>query len=219
MLEGNGRMSAKDNPISDKKHFKINRDVIIEPEMFYSEAFKTLSASALRTLMRCLQKRKWEYRRLPGAKARSRVYLDDGFIFPYTEAAFLGIGTTQFWKNMRTLVELGFIDVHYQGGWYQRNEKERDYSIYRISDRWKLYGTASFKHVPKAQVLSPEYFIRKNLEKKDLRATSQKRSRPLHESEVDGGKRGNPRLHESEVDRKKHVTRKGLKTVATRGES
>jgi hypothetical protein len=191
----------------DRSHLKIKKTVVIEPDLFYSEAFKSLSASAMRTLMRCLQKRNWVCKKDPGTNFKRVVYLDEPFIFPYEEARFLGIGTTQYWKNMTKLVEVGFVDIVHQGGWYQKYKKEKDYSVYKLSDRWKLYGTDNFKRIDKAQVLSPEYFIRKNLEKKDSRATSRKRSELLHESEVDKGKKADARLHKSEVDdvRQEHV--------------
>jgi hypothetical protein len=109
----------------DKKQFKIKNKILIEPDMFYSGPFKALSASAIRTLMRCLQKRKWN--KVKGSNGKKKiVYVNDGFIFPYIEATFLGIGTTQHSNNIRKLVELGFLDIVHQGGWYQKNKRTRE---------------------------------------------------------------------------------------------
>lgn len=182
------------------KAYKIKRDIVIDDEMFYSEPFKALSASALRTLMRCLQKRSWKKEKVNGRK--KMVYTNPDFIFPYAEADFLDIGTTQFWKNMKQLIEMGFIDLVYQGGWYQKNQREKDYSVYRLSDRWKKYGTSEFKQTEKARVLQPDFYIRKNLERKKTRATSQKRRGQLRNSEVEGAKQPYGRLHKSEVEDK-----------------
>jgi hypothetical protein len=190
--------ATNDNLNFDKKHFKIKNKVFVEPDMFYSKAFKTLSASALRTLLRCLQKRKWNKVKRNGKKKIE--YVNDGFIFPYAEAQYLGIGTTQYWKNIKTLVEVGFIDIIHQGGWYQRYEKQKDYSIYKLSDRWKLFDTKDFKKIEKPNALNPEFYIRKNLEKQKAQTTSRKRSGHLHESEVDRRKQANDRLHKVEVD-------------------
>lgn len=181
----------------EKQSFKIKNKIMIEPEMFYSEAFNGLSGSALRTLLRCLQKRKWDKQKVHGKK--QVVYHNDGFIFPYSEAAFLKIGTTQFWKNMTALVKQGFLDIVHQGGWYQKNEKEKDYSVYKLSDRWKKYGTSEFQTIEKPKVLQPDFYVRKNIERQKKKATSQKRSGQLHESEGDKGKQHNDRLHESEA--------------------
>lgn len=194
-----GSVALNDSLNFDKKRFKIKNKIIIEPDMFYSGSFKRLSASAIRTLMRCLQKRKWNKVKSNGKK--KIVYENDGFIFPYVEAKFLGIGTTQHSKNVKALVEVGFLDIVHQGGWYQKNERTRDYSVYKLSDRWKLYDTKYFVKVEKPKVLNPEFYIRKNIEKQKARATSQKRSGHLHRSEVDGTKQGNNRLHKSEVGR------------------
>ncbi len=181
----------------EKQKFKINNKIMIEPDMFYSEAFMGLSASAIRTLLRCLQKRKFGKEKVHGKKRT--VYYNDEFIFPYSEAAFLKIGTTQYWKNIITLVERGFLDVIHQGGWYQKNEKEKDYSVYKLSERWKKYGTPSFQRIEKPKVLQADFYVQSNIRKKKTKATSQKRSGHLYESEVDRAKHDIDRLHESEV--------------------
>lgn len=189
-------MAPNDNLNIDKKHFKIKNKILIEPDMFYSLAFKILSASAIRTLMRCLQKRKWNRVKRNGRKQIE--YTDDGFIFPYAEADFLGIATTQFWKNIKKLVEVGFLDIVHQGGWFQKDEKQKDYSIYKFSDRWKLYGTENFRSVEKKKVLQHEYYVRENLKRQKTRTTSQKGSDLLHKDEVGRATQDNNRLHNSE---------------------
>ena len=182
----NPKLTANIN--SGKSKFKIKRRIVIEPDLFYSDAFKSLSASALRTLLRCLQKREWSKTKQGGMKRV--VYWNNEFIFPYAEAKFLGISTTQFWKNIKALVEIGFLDIVYQGGWYQKNEKEKDYSRYKLSDRWREYNTKDFKPIEKAKVFQPDYYIRKNLERKKTQATSRMRSGQLHRNEVDRAKQG-----------------------------
>lgn len=157
----------------EKQKFKIKRKIMIDPDMFYSEAFKGLSASALKTLMRCLQKRKWDKVKIH--RKKQNVYRNDDFIFPYREAAFLGIGTTQHWTNIKKLIEVGFIDLVCQGGWYQKNEREKDYSVYKLSERWKKYGTPDFQEIKKSKVLREQFHIRENMKRQKLKVTSQKR--------------------------------------------
>jgi len=183
----------------EKQKYQIRKKIIVEPDMYYSDAFKSLSASALRTLMRCLQKRKWENGKKYGKKVT--IYLNDGFIFPYFEAAKLGIGTTQHWKNINKLVKVGFLDIQHQGGWYQKHEKEKDYSVYLLSERWRRFGTPDFKHVEKPKSLQPDYYVQKNISRKKSKATSRKRRCHLHDSEVDRPKKAIYRLHDSEVDK------------------
>lgn len=188
--------------------FKIKNEIRITADMFYSEAFKSLSRSAIITLMRCLQKRKWIVEG-KGIK-RKRIYLNEGFIFPYTEAAFLGIGTTQHWKNMTKLIEVGFIDMVHQGGWYQKNERERDYNVYILSDRWHDYGKPEFQAVKKEKVLMENSHIRKNIERQKLKSTSLKRRCCLHSSEGDRPQTRNYRLHSSEGDTTEQKTPESL---------
>jgi hypothetical protein len=164
-----------------------------------------------------LQKRKWNKVKLGGKK---RIIYDDseGFLFPYAEAEELGISrTTQHWKNMKTLYDMGFIDIIHQGGWYQKHEKEKDYSIYKISNRWRQYGTPNFKPVEKKKVLQPDYYIRENLKRQKTKATSRKRSGQLHESEDDRGKKEKNRLHETEVVIKPECTAERLTRSEERG--
>jgi len=177
---------------------KINNEIRIKADIYYSEAFNSLSRSGMVTLMRCLQKRKWKFE---GKRNKKMVYLDEGFIFPYAEAAFLGIGTTQYWKNINKLIEVGFLDVVHQGGWYQRHEREKDYSVYKNSERWRNYGTADFVKAEKKKTLPKSFHIREHLLQKKLKTTSLKRRGHLHKSEVDRLKTRDDRLHNSEVDK------------------
>jgi hypothetical protein len=180
---------------------KINNEIRIKAEIYYSEAFKaiTRSGSTIITIMRCLQKRKWKFE--GKRKSKKMVYLDEGFIFPYTEAAFLGIGTTQHWKNIKKLIEVGFLDPVHQGGWYQKHERERDYSVYKLSERWRNYGTHEFKTVEKEKVLPKRFHIREHIARQKLKTTSLKRRCQLHKSEDDSLKTDNNRLHNSEGDK------------------
>jgi hypothetical protein len=191
--------------------YKIRNKIFIEPDLFYSDAFKVLSASAIRTLMRCLQKRKWEKVKVHNKK--QIVYTDEGFIFPYTEAAFLGIGTTQFWKNIKKLIDVGFLDLVHQGGWYNKDEKEKDYNVYKLSERWRKYNTPEFVMVEKPKVLPKNFHIRENIERKKSKVTSQKRSGQLHKNEGERIKQDNDRLQKSEVGEQVLESRQSLSAI------
>jgi hypothetical protein len=189
--------------VKEDNKYKIRKKILIEPDLFYSLAFNELSRSGIKTLMRCLQKRKWENTKVHGKK--QTIYTNEGFIFPYTEAAFLGIGTTQHWKNIRQLIEIGFLDLVYQGGWYQKHDREKDYSVYQLSERWRKYNTAEF--VKKEKPKNPYH----QLKGQKLKVTSQKRNGQLHKGEGDRHESANDRFHESEGDK---TERKSLQTLA-----
>lgn len=183
--------------IPDK--YKTRNAIWIDAAMFYSEAFQSIkkSASAINTLLRCLQKRKFDRIKVHGKK--QTVYTDEPFIFPYREAKIvLGIGTTQYWKNIRKLIEVGFLDLEYQGGWYQKHEKEKDYSRYKFSQRWQKFGKLDFVRVEITKALPAGFHIRANMARQELKTTSLKRSGQLHSSEGVRVKSDNSRLHSSE---------------------
>ena len=192
------------------ENLKIKSQVRLDADIIYSKAFKEImsSGSAITTLMRCYQKRKWDDSR---GRKKKPAYLNEPFIFPYNEMKDLwGIRTTQHWKNMNRLIEVGFLDLEHQGGWYQKNERTKDFSRYKLSERWRKYGTPEFKKVEKERVLPDRFHVRENIARKELKATSLKRSGHLHNSEDDRPKTGNCRLHESEVDR---IDKKDVKSL------
>ncbi len=188
--------------MKEDNKFKIRNKILIEPDLFYSPAFNELSKSGIKTLMRCLQKRKWETVKVRRGKKQT-VYSNEGFIFPYKEAAVLNIGTTQFWMNIKNLIALGFLDLVYQGGWYQKHDKDKDYNVYSLSERWRKYNTPEFVAAEKPKVLRDQFHIRENIKRQKLKATSQKRRRQLHKSEGDRVKQGIDRLHDTEGE--KHI--------------
>jgi hypothetical protein len=180
--------------------YRIRSHIWFEADVSYSEAFNCLSKSGIKTLIRCLQKRKFEKVKQNGKY--KYVPTDDGFVFPYAEAAELGIAkATQHWKNLNKLIAVGFLDSVHQGGWYQKKERDKDYSVYKYSERWRKYGKLDFIKVEKKKALPAHFHIRANIARKELKATSQKRSEQLHKSEGDGIKSANCRFHECEGDK------------------
>jgi len=190
-----GRVGAMDIP----NKYKIKNSIWIEPEMFYSEAFRSISksGSTIVTLMRCLQKRKWENTKVGGKKVT--IYTEDGFVFPYAEAAGLGIcKKTQYWKNILKLVEVGFLDMVHQGGWYRKHEKVSDFSVYKFSERWRKFGTPEFVKVEKPKVLPERFHVRANMERQKSKVTSLKRTSHVHDNEHDQAKTDKGRVHNNE---------------------
>jgi hypothetical protein len=138
-----------------KQKYQIRRDVFIEWEILESEAFQKLSATGIKILLRFLQKRKW-------AKVRKRtIYENGGLVFTYAEAADLRIRNTAFYEAVRSLVNVGFIDIEHQGGCYGK-----DYSRYSLSERWRDFGTDKFQKVEKQRSLQRGHDIRSHMQRK-----------------------------------------------------
>lgn len=191
--------------------YRNKRAVWIEPDLFDSEAFRSItkSGSTIVTLMKCLQKRKWERMKVKGKL--KYVFTEDGFIFPYAEAADLKIAKkTQHWKNIIKLIEVGFLDMVHQGGWYRKHERVSDYSVYKYSERWRKYGTPEFVSGEKPKVLPKHFHIRENIKRQKLKVTSLERTSHVHNNEHDSSMSGNRRVHDNEQGMEAMETRQSL---------
>jgi hypothetical protein len=194
--------------------YKIKSNIWIEPDLFYSEAFRSISKSGslIVTLMRCLQKVKREKIKVGGKK--KYIPTKDGFIFPYAEAADLGIAKkTQYWKNITKLIGVGFLDVVHQGGWYRKKERVSDYSVYKYSERWRKYGTTDFVNIEKPKVLPEHSHIRANIERQKLKVTSLERTSHVHNNEPDSSMSENGRVHDNEHNKQAMESRQSLAAV------
>ncbi len=143
-------------------------------EILASQAFKELNASAIRVLLRLLQKRTWSNIKQGGRS--KRIYENHNIVFPYAEAAALGIKTTAFYEAIKKLVEVGFVEIEHQGGTFGH-----DYSMYAISERWRDYGTEKFKKVEKKRSLPRGHDVKSHMHK--IKVTSETRSESLRKHE------------------------------------
>lgn len=164
--------------MNKKKNWSLKkRRVYINGDMFESEAYRLLSAKAAWVLLRFLQKREWSY---PGKKHKNPIYNGKALTFTYEDANFWGISTSQFHTIIKKLVEVGFIDVEHQGGFFGR-----DYSTYNLSTRWRLYGTSLFEKVKKKRVLQAGLDVRSWQSKRIKNATE---NRSYKKARIGGAK-------------------------------
>ena len=146
--------------MSRKKKFKVKRKAWVEPEMMESDAFRSLSASTMWVLLRFTQKLRWSYTKVRGRK--TRVYEISGLTFTYSEAKYFGLSDATFYRAIKTLVERGFLDVEHRGGTFGHGEI-KDYTRFKLSDRWKAWGTPQFvkKDFPRLKFQSVDVQSRK----------------------------------------------------------
>jgi hypothetical protein len=140
------------------KRVSLKRQVRMESDMLESEAVLGLSGKAMWVLLRFLQKRTW--RNTKGRKGGMPVYDNGGLSFPYSEAESYGISTAQFYRILKILVERGFLNPEHRGGAYGR-----DYSTYRLSERWRMFGTERFEYMTLEKVLLPGQDVQSHLAK------------------------------------------------------
>lgn len=107
--------------------------VPITLEMINSQAYKELNGSALKALILCMRKVKEMNR-----TERFKVI----FSLTYPEARKQGFCDATFWRSMKDLQRVGFIDCVMKGG--LRCDRKTQ-SAYRLSLRWKSFGTPNFK--------------------------------------------------------------------------
>ena len=124
-----------------KRKFKLKRKAWVEPKMMESEAFRSLSGKAMWILLRFIQKQTWGH--MKHGVRNIRVYENRGLSFTYTEANYFGISDATFYRSIKTLVEKGFLDPEHRGGSLGQG---RDYSRFKLSDRWSNWGTHAFQY-------------------------------------------------------------------------
>ena len=149
-----------------RKKYSLNTKPWIEPKMMVSEVYRSLSGRAMWVVQRFHQKMPWEKRKMPGSGTKLNFYEKGGLVFTYDEAIYFGISRSRFHTIIIELVDKGFIDIEYQGGCYGR-----DYSRYRISDRWRKWGTPEFKKVTKKRVLQAGLDVQSRKKAKSKKGT------------------------------------------------
>jgi hypothetical protein len=107
--------------------------IAITFEMMDSKAFRAMNQSALKAFIFCMRK----------------VKIDDPidrfkyqFSLTYPEAKKQGLTDSTFCRGMKQLQDLGFTDCVMKGGLDKGIKKA---TLYRLSKRWKDYGTPAFK--------------------------------------------------------------------------
>jgi len=125
------------------RRLKFN-DMYIEREIILSEAFKKLSATAIRVYLIFLAKR--VMKPFQGSKAKcsgkGKYFIENNgeIQFTYKEAEQkYGVSPGAFRTAIGQLVGAGLIDITQPG-----SGLHKDVSLYGISERWKLYGTDDF---------------------------------------------------------------------------
>ena len=131
--------------VRGRKNRKFQPFVALPWDLLNSKAYKDLSASAGKALPYFLGKVKVHF------NAPERYTVD--FSFAYTEAKKYGFANGTHHRNISALMANGFIDPVYKGG---KKSFGMSSSLFRLSVRWKGYGTPSFKTIVWRDIL-PEF--------------------------------------------------------------
>jgi len=107
--------------------------VALPIEMMDSPAYHKLKGAAVKVLLLLMRKVKTHN---PAER------YDYQFPFTFPEAKRKGIPHSTFNRALTQLIELGFIDVVSIGG---MRYEGKSFSYYKLSKRWKDYGTPVFE--------------------------------------------------------------------------
>jgi len=116
--------------------------IVLEKEILKSEAFRSLTGTAIVIYLDF--RMKCRIKSIKGKPGREKGYviLNNGKIeYCYSEAGKRGITRPRFKRALKDLVEHGFLDIEHTGSGGFKGDKSK----YALSDRWKAWGTDSFK--------------------------------------------------------------------------
>jgi len=115
--------------------------VCFDKNLLRSPAFRTLGKWSMLVYLDFLRKRQMEKLK---SKNKSPVWIiknNGEIVYPYVEAENKGVGRREFRNAIDELMDKGFLDITHQGS----GGRSGDMTKYLIDDRWKSYGTSSFR--------------------------------------------------------------------------
>jgi hypothetical protein len=150
-----------------------SQHIYTERSLINSLAFIKLPGTAAKVLLWFLARR--QFVKLNKFRRREWVNKNNGeIVFSYAEALnkFM-LSKPRFSRALTVLIEYGFIDINHHGG-----GMFKDMTSYYISDRWRDYGTPSFKEKSRRKDTRGFGFTKKNWEERTgrKRITSSKLS-------------------------------------------
>ena len=114
--------------------------VVIDQELLKSNAFRSLNGTAKTVYLDFLMKRKMKQVKMAGGIKVPMILNNGQLQYSYQEALQRGITKPAFVRSIDTLIAHGLIDISRPGS----GGKQRDVSLYGISERWRKYGTPEF---------------------------------------------------------------------------
>ena len=117
------------------------KKIWFDKNLLRSSAFRSLSKWSLLVYLDFLRKRQMEQVKR-SKRSDDWVIRNNGeIVYPYSEAEKKGTGRREFRNAIDELIEKGFLDITHQGS----GGRSGDMTKYFIDDRWKDYGTPSFR--------------------------------------------------------------------------
>lgn len=119
----------------------MNQIICFDKSLLRSKAFRSLSKWSLLAYFDFLRKRQMEQVKNKKRSVEWVIKNNGDIVYPYLEAEKKGIGRREFRNAIDELIGKGFIDITHQGS----GGRSSDMTRYFIDDRWKDYGSESFR--------------------------------------------------------------------------
>ena len=113
--------------------------IVIHDEVWQSDAFGKLSATAIRALLWFYSKRRISVTKNPRRSDAVKILNNGEITFTYSEAEKAGISRSNFMRAIDRLIEVGFLDVNKTGA-----GQFKEATLYALSERWRRYGKEGF---------------------------------------------------------------------------
>lgn len=126
----------------------MTKKIWFEKEILRSSTFRALSKWSILVYFDFLRKRQMEPVKRSKRSDEWIIKNNGEIVYPYTEAEHKGIGRREFRNAIDELVEKGFLDIAHQGS----GGRSGDMTRYFIDDRWKDYGTPTFRQARNPRV-------------------------------------------------------------------
>lgn len=118
-----------------------NKTIWFDNRVRRSPAFRSLSRWSMLVYLDFLAKRQMEKRK-DAKRSDDWIIRNNGeIVYPYAEAVNKGIGRREFRNAIDELMNKGFLDITHHGS----GGRSGDMTKYFLADRWKDYGTPSFR--------------------------------------------------------------------------
>lgn len=117
------------------------QNIWFDKNLLRSSAFRSLKKWSLLVYLDFLRKRQMEPVKTAKRSEEWVIKNNGEIVYPYSEAEHKGIGRREFRNAIDELIAKGFIDIAHQGS----GGRSGDMTRFIIDDRWKEYGTPSFR--------------------------------------------------------------------------
>lgn len=119
----------------------MTKNIWFDKNLLRSSAFRSLTKWSIIVYLDFLRKRQME--QVKRAKRTDDWIIKNNgeIVYPYSEAERKGVGRREFRNAIDELMEKGFLDISHQGS----GGRSGDMTKYFLDDRWKAYGTPSFR--------------------------------------------------------------------------